>query len=129
MTESEIEAVFVAAGRARSLVRLAEPSGRYRVVEPYMVFRSATGKWLIHLYQVGGYSGGGVVRGWKNPELRAFDDARPLEARFTAREEYNPFNEELFPEVVFAVPTSDGRRRLVETPASTGAGSGRTAEG
>jgi hypothetical protein len=111
MGEAEVEAVFIEAGRRSSLVWLTEPSGRYRVVEPYMVFRSTTGKRLLHLFQVGGYSAGAILRGWKNPEVSAFDDAQLLDQRFTARADYNPFNEEMFPEVIFAIPNRDGRQR------------------
>ena len=114
MTEAEIEAVFIAGGKALSLVWLVEPSGRYRVVEPYMVFRSTTGKRLLHLYQIGGYSAGGVLRGWKNPEVGAFDSAQIVDQRYLPRAEYNPFNEEMFPEVEFAVPTRDGKARVAE---------------
>lgn len=127
MTEAEIEAVFTAGGKALSLVWLTEPSGRYRIVEPYLVYRSTTGKRLLHLYQIGGYSSGGVLRGWKNPEVSSFDSAQIVDQRFVPREEYNPFNEEIFPEVVFAVPTRDGRVRtpegaveLAATPARRG---------
>lgn len=106
-----VESVFIAAGKARRLVWLTEPSGRYRIVEPYMVFRSSTGKRLFHLFQVGGYSSGGILRGWKNPEVAVFDSAEMLEESWTPRPDYNPFNREMFPEVIFAVPTRDGRVR------------------
>lgn len=109
---SEVERVFITAGKALSLVWLTEPSGRYRIVEPYMVYCSTTGKRLLHFYQIGGYSAGGILRGWKNPEVSAFDSAQIVDQRFTPREDYNPFNEEMFPEVVFAVPTRDGRQRM-----------------
>ena len=111
MTRAEIEFAFTTAGKALSLVWLTEPSGRYRIVEPYMLFYSSTGKRLFHLYQIGGYSAGGLLRGWKNPEVGSFDSAQVIDQRFVAREEYNPFNEEMFPEVIFAVPTRDGRQR------------------
>jgi len=111
MTTEEVEAVFIAAGKTLSLVWLTEPSGRYRIVEPYMVFVSSTGKRLLHMYQIGGYSAGGILRGWKNPEVEVFDSAQIVDQRFVPREEYNPFNQEMFPEVVFAVPTRDGRQR------------------
>jgi hypothetical protein len=110
MTEAEVEAAFIAAAEAKSLVWLTEPSGRYRIVEPYMVFCSSTGKRLFHLYQVGGYSAGGVLRGWKNPEVGAFDGAQAVDQRFIPRPDYNPFNEEMFPRVVFAVPVSGSGR-------------------
>ena len=111
MSALDVEQVFVAAAGTQRLVWLTEPSGRYRIVEPYMVYRSSTGKRLFHLYQVGGYSAGGMLRGWKNPEISAYDSAQVVDQRFTPREDYNPFNESIFPEVVFAVPTRDGRRR------------------
>ena len=112
MEAAEVEAVFVAAGKALSLVWLTEPGGRYRIMEPYVLFVSATGKRLFQCYQVGGYSAGGVLRGWKNLEVEAFDGAQIVDQRFTPRADYNPFNEQMFPEVVFAVPTSDGRQRV-----------------
>lgn len=112
MTEAEVESVFIAAGKVLSLVWLTEPSGRYRIVEPYMVYRSSTGKRLFHFYQIGGYSAGGRLRGWKNPEVGAFDSAQIVDQRFIPREDYNPFNEEMFPDVHFAVQTRDGRQRM-----------------
>jgi hypothetical protein len=109
---NDVERTFIAAGKSLSLVWLTEPSGRYRIVEPYMVFVSTTGKRLFHLYQIGGYSSGGVLRGWKNPEVSLFESAQVVDQRFTPREAYNPFNEEMFPDVVFAAPTRDGRVRV-----------------
>jgi len=109
---SEVEAVFITAGKVLSLVWPTEPSGRYRIVEPYMVYCSSTGKRLFHVFQIGGYSAGGILRGWKNPEVSAFEGAQIVDQPFTPREEYNPFNMEMFPEVIFAVPTRDGRQRV-----------------
>lgn len=112
MSTAEVEAVFIAAAKTQSLVWLTEPTGRYRIVEPYMVYRSTTGKRLFHLYQIGGYSSGGALRGWKNPETSAFDSAQLVDQRFNPRQEYNPFNETFFPEVIFSIPTRDGRQRM-----------------
>ena len=112
MSPEEVEDTFVAAAKTLSLVWLTEPSGRYRIVEPYMVFVSSTGKRLFHCFQIGGYSAGGVLRGWKNPEVGSYDSAQVVDQRFTPRDEYNPFNEEMFPRVIFAVPTADGRLRM-----------------
>jgi len=106
-----VEARFIEAAQRRRLLWLTEPSGRYRIVEPYMLFRSSTGRRLFHLYQVGGYSAGSILRGWKNPESAAFNGAEVLDETWWPREEYNPFNREIFPEVFYAVPTRDGRVR------------------
>ncbi|HEX8363554.1 MAG TPA: hypothetical protein VF613_25765 [Longimicrobium sp.] len=112
---NDVEQAFIAAGKTLSLVWLTEPSGRYRIVEPYMVFISTTGKRLFHFFQIGGYSSGGMLRGWKNPETLAFESAQVVDQQFTPREEYNPFNEEMFPDVVFATTTRDGRVRVPTT--------------
>lgn len=120
MTPEEVESVFVAAAKTSSLVWLTEPSGRYRIVEPYMVYVSSTGRRLLHCFQIGGYSAGGVLRGWKNPGVESFESARVVDERFTPREDYNPFNEEMFPRVVFALPTRDGRMRPPDPPPAKG---------
>jgi hypothetical protein len=112
---SEVERAFVEAGKSLSLVWLTEPSGRYRIVEPYLVFVSSTGKRLLHCFQIGGYSSGGMLRGWKNPEAASFTGAQVVDQAFIPREDYNPFNEEMFPEVVFATETRDGRVRVPTT--------------
>lgn len=114
---SEVERTFVEAAEARRLVWLTEASGRYRIVEPHMLFVSSTGKRLFHFYQIGGYSAGGVLRGWKNPESSVFTGAQVVEQSFTPRDDYNPFNE-MFVDVVFAVPTRDGRVREPSVPES-----------
>ncbi|HYW09239.1 MAG TPA: hypothetical protein VE913_19930 [Longimicrobium sp.] len=114
---SEVELAFVAAGEARRLVWLTEASGRYRIVEPHMLYVSSMGKRLFHFHQIGGYSSGGVLRGWKNPESSVFTSAQVVEQSFTPRDDYNPFNE-MFVEVVFAVPTRDGRVREPNVPRS-----------
>ncbi len=112
---NDVEQTFIAAARARSLVWLTEPSGRYRIVEPYMVFVSSKGKRLFHFFQIGGYSAGGILRGWKNPETSAFETAQIVNEPFTPHEDYNPFNEEMFPDVVFAMPTREGKVRVPTT--------------
>lgn len=108
---SSVESTFIRAARERRLVWLTEPSGRYRVVQPYMVYLSPKGRRLFHFYQVGGYSASGIIRGWRNPDVGAFDSARVVDEEFEPRPDYNPFNPWMFPDVVFAVTTADGRER------------------
>jgi hypothetical protein len=86
-----VESTFVRAATARRLVWLTEQSGRYRVVEPYMVYRSPKGRRLFHFFQAGGYSAGSIIRGWHNPEVAAFDSAQILDETFEPRPDYNPF--------------------------------------
>ena len=109
MTEAEGAAVFIAAGRSLCMVCLTEPTGRYRVAEPYMIFRSSTGKRLFHVFQVGGYSASGLVRGWKNAEVPAFEEAELVSERFTPRADYNPSNREMFPQVIWSLLPASGR--------------------
>jgi hypothetical protein len=108
---ARVEHTFVEAARARKLVRLFEEKDRVRLVEPHMVFRSGGGKTLLHMYQVGGYSSQPDPRGWRNAEPRRFVSAEVADEAFQPRPDYNPFNAEHFPHVVFAIPTAGGRRR------------------
>lgn len=110
-SSTPVETAFVRAARAHRLLWLTEPSGRYRVVEPYMLYHSPTGRRLFHVFQVGGYSAGSIIKGWRNPDVRAFDGAQILDETWEPRPDYNPFNQWMFPDVVYAVPTADGRER------------------
>jgi hypothetical protein len=106
-----VESVFVQAAQQRNLCEITDQGGNKRVIEPYMVYGSATGKRLFHCYQVGGYSKSGNPAGWKNPEVDSFVGAVVRKEMFTPRSEYNPFNSKMFPTVYFSIPTHDGRQR------------------
>jgi hypothetical protein len=106
-----VEMVFVQAAKNLNLCELTDRSGNRRVVEPYMVYSSATGKRLFHCYQIGGYSKSGEPVGWKNPQVNSFSQAVISTETFIPRKEYNPFNHDMFPVVHFAIPTVDRRER------------------
>lgn len=106
-----VEDTFVEAARRGRMVRLVERGGGVREAEPYMVFTTREGKRRLHFYQHRGHSQGGEPRGWKMADVTRFRSAEVLEEGFTVREDYNPLNEKLFPAVVFALPTKDGRTR------------------
>ncbi|MBW1953947.1 MAG: hypothetical protein JRI66_12860 [Deltaproteobacteria bacterium] len=106
-----VEDIFINAARLFKICKLIDNCGNIRIVEPYMVYTSATGKRLFHCYQLEGYSTSKQVPGWKNPEVSSFVSAIILEQSFSQRPEYNPFNMKMFPKVHFALPTYDGRQR------------------
>ena len=106
-----VESIFIEAAKSRRLCELIDRNGNRRLVEPYMVYSSVTGKRLFHCYQLEGYSKRGQSTGWKNPEVASFVHAVIREETFTPRIEYNPFNYEMFPIVYFSIPTIDGRQR------------------
>ena len=106
-----VEQEFIKAGESFALCELIDKKGNRRVVEPYMVYTSSTGKRLFHCYQIEGYSKSGVSEGWKNPEIRSFRQATIQDKTFVQRKEYNPFNESMFQLVHFSIPTADGRQR------------------
>jgi hypothetical protein len=109
--EAEVEHTFIAAARAGKVVRLVEDGDRARLAEPHMVYRGSNGKPMLHIYQVGGYSSQGEGHGWRNVPLARFTAAEIVERPFRARPDYNPGNTHLFPHVIFAIPTLDGRTR------------------
>lgn len=98
-----IESRFVAAAKAGVLCELTDGQGRFRIVEPYMVYESSRGKRLFHCYQIDGYSESGKPAGWKNPEVFSFSAARVTQTSFRQRPEYNPANERMFPVIYFAL--------------------------
>ena len=106
-----IESVFIQAAKSMRLCELIDRSGNERLVEPYMVYASATGKRLFHCYQLQGYSKSGQPTGWKDPEVNSFTQAIIRDETFTPRKEYNPFNYKMFPIVYFSIVTLDGRQR------------------
>jgi hypothetical protein len=106
-----VESTFIEAARNHNLCMLTDPQGNTRIVEPYMVYTSSTGKRLFHCYQLEGYSESGRPAGWKNPEAESFLFAQIRDPKFAPRPEYNPFNLKMFPIVHFSIPTDDGRQR------------------
>lgn len=106
-----IESTFIQAAKSMKLCELVDQSRNKRLVEPYMVYSSATGKRLFHCYQIQGHSKSGQSSGWKNPQVNSFIQATIREEIFTSRREYNPFNYEMFPTVHFSIPTVDGQQR------------------
>ena len=106
-----IESTFIQAAKSLNLCELIDHSENRRLVEPYMVYTSATGKRLFHCYQLQGYSKSGQPTGWKNPQVNSFAQAIIRDEAFTPRREYNPFNYEMFPVVYFSIRTINGRQR------------------
>lgn len=106
-----VEPTFIQAAKSMKLCELVDQNGNKRLVEPYMVYSSATGKRLFHCYQVQGYSESGQSSGWKNPQVDSFLQASVVDETFTPRREYSPFNYKMFPIVHFSIPTVDGRQR------------------
>ncbi len=106
-----VEPIFIQAAKGMRVCELIDRSGNKRLVEPYMVYSSATGKRLFHCYQIQGHSKSGNPTGWKNPEVNSFTQAIIHDRTFTSRREYNPFNYEMFSIVYFSIPTIDGRQR------------------
>lgn len=107
-----VRETILEAARELKLVRLVEAGDRERVGEPHIVYRDKHGRPMLHLYQVGGYSSHEPEgHGWRNLPLERFGSAHVVDQAFHARLDYNPDNRELFPYVVYAIPTRDGRQR------------------
>lgn len=83
----------------RNIVTIQDRNGRTRVVEPYMVYDTSTGKRCLHCYQLSGYSSSGQPIGWKNPQLTDISAVMVHAETFQQRSEYNPFNREMFPQI------------------------------
>jgi len=104
---------FINAATDLKLLKLIDYDGNHRIVEPYMIYDSAKGKFCYHVFQLDGFSDSGKAIGWKNPEVESFEFSEIIETSFRQRNEYNPFNEKMFVTVHFAIPTIDGRKRTI----------------
>ena len=109
--QMNVEAFFIQAAKDLKLCELVSKGGGTHLVEPYMIYLSATGQRLFHYYQIRGHSKSGQPTGWKNPKVDSFARATIRDETFSPRRGYNPFNYEIFPTVYFSIPTADGRQR------------------
>jgi len=96
----------------RHLCWITDINGNRRLVEPYMVYTSSRDHRLFHCFQLEGYSMSGAGTGWKNPKVSNFISAEETDMLFKIRDEYNPFNYEMFPRVHFALPDANGSQRI-----------------
>lgn len=104
---------FINAATQLKLLKLIDYDGNNRLVEPYMIYDSAKGKYCYHVFQLDGFSESGNTVGWKNPEVESFEFSEIIETNFQQRTQYNPFNEKMFVKVHFSIPTIDGRQRTI----------------
>lgn len=111
---SKVVDSFISAGRNLKICILVDTEGRSRTVQPYMYYTSSKNILRFHCYQLKGYSKSKNEIGWKIPEANSFESLIITEETFEQSDEYNPFNEEKFPIVHFAIPTKDGRVRQAE---------------
>lgn len=102
---------YIRAAAALSICELTDNSGNTRIIEPYMVFTTSKQTRSFHCYQLSGYSESTRTEGWKNIPVDTIASAQVTDDGFVQRAEYNPFNEKLFPQVHFSIPTNDGRQR------------------
>ena len=64
-SKMNVEPIFIQAAKGMWLCELIDRSGNKRLVEPYMVYSSGTGKRLLHCYQIQGHSKSGNPQGVK----------------------------------------------------------------
>jgi hypothetical protein len=103
--------IFIEAANQLKLIQLTDFFGNFRIVEPYMIYDSTKGKLCFHCYQLEGHSDSGKAFGWKNPEVNSFEFSEIINSSYRQRSEYNPFNETMFVNVHFSIPTVGGRIR------------------
>jgi len=106
------ESELIKSATNRHLCWITDINGNRRLVEPYMIYTSSRGHRLFHCFQLEGYSVSGARTGWKNPKISNFISSEETDMLFEIRDEYNPFNYDMFPVVHFALPDSNGNHRV-----------------
>lgn len=105
------EQIFIQSARSLILCKLVDFYGNERIVEPYMIYDSATGLKIFHCFQNEGFSRSGERIGWKNIQTDSIKNIFCETKTFLQRPEYNPFNMKMFPVVHFSIPTFRGQKR------------------
>ncbi|MFX0099189.1 MAG: hypothetical protein ACFFCS_06370 [Candidatus Hodarchaeota archaeon] len=72
-----------------------------RIVEPYIIYLSNTGKYLIDCFQLEGSSKSGKSYGWKIFDINKLKILSILEDNFEIRREYNPLNRERYSKIIY----------------------------
>lgn len=74
--------------------------GGSRVVDPYIVYESSTGKILVDVYQTSGYSKGGKSVAWKPFEVDLIGSLQVLDRTFSVRPDYKPTNRKRYVRII-----------------------------
>jgi hypothetical protein len=100
---SLVEERLVEAIAKRRVVRLAYVKDRgrgQRVGHPHILYRGSSGKLVVDIYQVAGYSSSGDLPQWRMFELAAIWGVDVLEDRFEPAPDFNPVNPARFARII-----------------------------
>ncbi|WP_135605544.1 hypothetical protein [Methanococcoides sp. NM1] len=75
--------------------------GAQRIVEPYLVGNTTTGKQSLRAYQIGGHSNS-KVPSWKMFTIMKMTNIKEMENTFSKRPDYNP-NDKAMTVILFRV--------------------------
>lgn len=82
--------------RHRRLLELVYDGGA-RLIEPYVLYETLDGAWLLSAYQRSGPSMSGHPEGWKRFEGRLVSNVQVLEEQFEPRSDYHLVLQEKYP--------------------------------
>ncbi|MHA1248611.1 MAG: hypothetical protein ACTSRP_01330 [Candidatus Helarchaeota archaeon] len=87
----------------RKIIEITYNNMQIRIVEPYIIYISSTGKTLVDCYQLRGYSKSGVYTGWKAFELNKINSVSLTDESFYIRSEYNPNNRKRYVKILHKI--------------------------
>lgn len=79
-----------------SLEYAKDPPGSVRTCHPHAVYESSTGKILVDVFQVSGYTSSGPLPAWRPLEVRLISTVRVCDATFSVAPGYNPGNRDRY---------------------------------
>ncbi len=98
-----IQEQLVEAIAERRVISLAYRGRGGRIGHPHVLYRGSTGKLVMDMYQVAGYSSSGDLPQWRMFELAGIQRVEVLEERFEPAPDYNPHNPARFTHIIASV--------------------------
>jgi hypothetical protein len=78
-----------------------------RVLEPYILYESSTGKILLGCYQLSGYSKRGKLPAWRTIKSNEIRNVNLTEKDFTIRSEFRPSNKKIYTKIIHMAKKKD----------------------
>ncbi len=97
---------FIQGGINGQIVKMVDEKNNESFIEPYLVYKSTYGSYLIYFYQISGFSNTGQNKCWKRMEISRVTKVVLTENYFIPRSDYNPFDK-AFRRIYFAIPKFD----------------------
>lgn len=92
---------IIEAIRGKRQIRMNYKGKGYRIVNPHVLYYSASGNKLVDAYQISGYSDHSEsIPGWRPFYVSEITEINVLDETFDIADGYNPYNTDRYPTII-----------------------------